>query len=56
MLTTNSTKEIMTTLDRQYGNEHEINESLVDAIRKLPSLKHGKIDIVLFATKVKNNV
>ena len=56
MLTTESAEVIMKALDRQYGNEQEIIEKLVDAIKRLPSLKQGKVDIVVFATTVKNNV
>ena len=56
MLTTDSAADIMNALERLYGNEHEIIEKLVSAIRELPSLKQGKIDIVTFAATVKNNV
>lgn len=56
MFMTKSAMEIMGALELLYGGNDRILQRLVDSFRKLPRLNSGEMNVVTFASHVKNNV
>ncbi|XP_076660490.1 uncharacterized protein LOC143363843 [Halictus rubicundus] len=56
LATTRDAKEVMQTLELHYGNKNLIAEKLSSAIKELPHLNSGKVNMVQFSTKLKNTV
>ena len=52
----NSVRDIMATLELRFGNTDVILEKLAKKITDLPHIDSGKIDLVEFASKLKNAV
>ena len=52
----NGAQNIMKTLEMRFGNTKTILEKVVIEIKNLPSINSGKIDLVEFASKIKNAV
>lgn len=56
MFTTKSAAEIMGALELLYGGSDRILQKLVESLRKLPRLSSGEMNVITFASHVKNNV
>ena len=52
----NSSTEIMKTLEFRFGKTRIILEKIVTSIKELPRVDSGKIDLIEFASKLKNAV
>lgn len=51
-----SASEIMHTLELRFGNSQIILEKIVSSVKELPNVDTGKINLIEFATKLKNAV
>lgn len=56
MVSANSASSIMEALELRFGNPENIVQKVIQEIKKLPKIHSGKIDLVTFATKVRNVV
>lgn len=51
-----SASEIMHTLELRFGNSQIILDKIVSSVKELPRVDSGKIDLIEFATKLKNAI
>ena len=51
-----STNDIIRTLEMRFGNRRVILEKIVNNVKQLPKIESGKIDLVKFASKLKDSV
>lgn len=56
MITASSANVIMQTLQLRFGNPDKIINRIVQDIKKLPKINTGRMDLITFATKLRNSV
>lgn len=56
MLTASSSEIIMQTLELRFGDPENIIQKVIQDLKVLPKIQEGKIDLISFATKVRNGV
>lgn len=54
LATSRDSREIIETLDLNYGNKRTVAQKIVDDLNNLPSIESGKISLTAFAIKIKN--